>query len=285
MKKFFIIISIVIVLFIGCIATIFLLLPEKNMFLKLNENIGVWWWDKDSEHVDEYLAYAKETGVDEIYYCDYSMNEETYQFVKKAKEKNIKIYALWGECYWINDKTGFDELIERYKEYNSLYADAPFDGVHLDIEPHQLDEFHSSRNELMKRYVEFVINVVKENPNIAFDFDVPAWAHDSVEINRSKKPVYAHVMDNANRVFIMSYRDSAEAILELAKDELAYAKANNKTMAVCVEMESKEGEHVSFQQESKKILYDELKKLESLIDQEYMISIHNMKTWYDLKDE
>jgi len=42
---------------------------------------------------------------------------------------------------------------------------------------------------------------------------------------------------------------------------------------------------VSFQQESKEILFTELKKLEALVDQKFMISVHNIKTWYNLKEE
>ena len=122
------------------------------------------------------------------------------------------------------------------------------------------------------------------SPDLTFDFDIPAWFDDEILFNGNLKPVYKHIIDIANRVFMMSYRDSADAIVSFARDELAYAKSKNKQIALSVEMDSDEGENVSFKEENKKILYNELSKLGGLLDQKFLISIHNIESWFNLKE-
>ena len=34
--------------------------------------LGTWWWNKNLD-IDEYLSFAKDNNVTEIYFCDYSL--------------------------------------------------------------------------------------------------------------------------------------------------------------------------------------------------------------------
>ena len=269
-----------------CLITVAVLLciPNKNDDLRFltDETVGVWWWTNQEE--DKYLDFAKNNDVDEIYYCDYSLDDETSQFVKKAKAKGFKVFALFGECEWVEDHAGLDALIQKYRIYQAMHSDAMFHGIHLDIEPHQLNSFEYDRKNLLTKFVEMADDIVLSNSDITFDFDIPAWFDDEILFNGNLKSVYKHIIDIANRVFVMSYRDSAEAIVSFASDELAYAKSKNKQIALSVEMDSDEGENVSFKEENKKILYNELSKLGGLLDQKFLISIHNIESWFNLKE-
>ena len=82
----------------------------------------------------------------------------------------------------------------------------------------------------------------------------------------------------------MSYRDSSQGIINVSKEEIEYAKENNKTIFLGVETKSNEGDHVSFQEEGKKIMMEEIEKLKKEIPNYFGISIHQIKTWYDLID-
>lgn len=288
MKKYFLI-AVIVVIVVGGLSALFLLLQKnENIVLQTNASIGVWWWS--NQKADEYLSFAKENGVDEIYYCDYSLGDDTYNFVKKAINKGMKVYALFGECEWVLNKQGLDALIEKYKIYQLSHQDSKFSGIHLDIEPHQLENFDENTNANLTSFVKMAYDIVNENQDITFDFDIPAWFDKDtddykVDLNGNTKAVYQHMIDIANRVFVMSYRDSAEQITAIAEDELIYAKSKNKKLALCVEMSSNEGDSVSFQEESKKIMYEEFDKLDVLLDQDYMISIHHIKTWFELRDK
>lgn len=255
--------------------------------LNLDKPLGVWWWDKTLG--DEYLTFAKLNGVDEIYYCDYSPQEDVYNFVLKAKQKGIKVYLLLGEKEWVNDASNLNDIINLYRMYQQTYPDANLSGIHLDVEPHQFSDFKSS-DDIRKNYITKFINmastVVKSNSDITFDFDIPFWLDDEVEFDGQTKSAYKHLIDIASRVFVMSYRDTAQGIISVAHDEVDYAKVNGKQIFVSVEMTSNEGDNVSFQEESKQVLNEQLNKLESFIGYDnYGVSIHHIKTWKNLKDK
>ena len=114
MKKKIIIISTSIILAIAiAFSTLFIIKAVKVNRLKLDlpNTLGVWWWTTES--TDQYLQFAKDNGVDEIYYCDYNLNENSATFVSKAKALGFKVYALWGEKDWGEDRSGFDELMNK----------------------------------------------------------------------------------------------------------------------------------------------------------------------------
>lgn len=122
-------------IFIVFCSSIFTGCFSNSLNLSIKNTLGVWWWHKADSNA--YLDFAKENGVDEIYYCDYALNEETANFVKKAKNKGMKVYALWGEKEWIFDKNGYDKLIERFDNYQNTYSNYKLEGIHLDVEPQQ----------------------------------------------------------------------------------------------------------------------------------------------------
>ena len=87
----------------------------------------------------------------------------------------------------------------------------------------------------------------------------------------------------------MSYRDSAQAVLECAQKELTVGKRYGCQVICGVETHSAEGDHVSFMEEGKAYMYKECAALyESLSKQldegKYGIAVHYLDTWYKLKD-
>lgn len=281
MKKWIVGIVLLLISLMGGIVVVLNLNKKEPIILNINQTVGVWWWDNSLGK--QYLDFAYKNGVDEIYYCDSSLDADTAEFIRLANSKNMKVYALLGEKEWIIDKSSLDEFINDYKEYQQENLDAKFDGIHLDVEPHQYEDFNEKSEEYLSKYLSFVYSVVEENDDIHFDFDIPAWYDDEIEFNGQTKAVFKHVIDVANRVFVMSYRDNASKIVNFAQDELDYAKEQNKTIFLSVEMNSDEGDKVSFKEESKQILKEELENLNKYLNQDFGISIHHIKTWYNLK--
>ncbi|MBQ7307489.1 MAG: hypothetical protein IJW82_03075 [Clostridia bacterium] len=124
----------------------------------------------------------------------------------------------------------------------------------------------------------------KESSKIWIEYDIPFWFDDEVELNGKTKPAYQHIMDNSNRVTIMSYRDTFEEIYSIAEEEIEYAKKINKTLNLGVETRSTEGDKVSFMEEGKKEMYNQILKLRQKLPNNFIVSIHQIKTWYELKD-
>jgi len=242
---------------------------------------GVWWWDDTLG--DKYFEFVKENGVNEIYYCSDNFDAGTNLFIKEANDVGIKVYYLAGEYKWLSDSTNLHEKIDKYINYQSQYSNK-FSGIHLDIEPHQDPDFDIKRSELIINLINLANELKIRYSDITFDYDLPFWLEDIVSVNGEEKEAYKHMIDVADRIFLMSYRDDAEKIYEISKDEIEYAKSVNKKLVLGVETKSSEGDNVSFEEEGKEYMYEELYKLKRLIPKDFGLVIHHVKTWYELKD-
>jgi hypothetical protein len=266
--------------FIGCSL---MPTPDKDYYEKNTGVLGVWWWHDELIKEDKYLDFAARNSVNEIYLCTEDFSQETAAFISKAGTKGMKVFLLAGDYRYIYDKAPLDTLIVKYAEYQKSTAPSEkFSGVHLDVEPHQDPAFSANRKNILNTYLHFVIDVCAEYET-DLDFDIPFWFDDEVPYRGNTVKLFEAVMSEANRVFVMSYRDTAEEMYEAAKDEIAFAKKHNQEIILGAETYSEEGDHVSYFEEGKKYMYAELAKLHGFIDyKNYGIAIHHIKTWFDL---
>ena len=253
----------------------------KNPSTDKRASLGAWWWN-DELGVD-YLDFAKENKVTEIYYCSSKFNEETDLFIKEANKRKIRVYWLAGEYQWIDNNLKLFEKIDKFNEYQKNYKNT-FSGIHFDIEPHQNPEFELKRNEILSNFVGLTYILKDKYPNTWIEYDIPFWFDEEVTLLNKTKKAYEHIIDNANRVTLMSYRDTAEAIFKISKDEIEYAKSVGKTINLGVETKSSEGDNVSFNEEGKQVMYAEINKLRELIPNNFGVSIHQIENWKNLKD-
>ena len=61
-------------------------------------------------------------------------------------------------------------------------------------------------------------------------------------------------------------------------------KTKNKIIFLSAETYSTEGDKVSYLEEGKKYMYEQINELRNLIPNKYGIAIHNIKSWKELKD-
>lgn len=258
---------------------------SKNLTINFKD-IGVWWWDTTLD-ADSHLEFAKANGVTEIYYNDSNFDEKTAEFISKANALKIKVYYLDGDYKWLETNGTLIEKISKYQDFQKQYPSSNFAGVHLDIEPHQNPNFDTNRTSLIEKLIQTAKLLNTLYPSISFDYDIPFWLNDEIKDILSdtdnKIPAYKQIMSIANRTFVMSYRDTADEIFNISKEELEYSSKINKPIFLCVETKSDEGDNVSFMEESKTEMVSELNKLKSLISENVGISIHQIKTWKDLK--
>ena len=270
-----IIFSVFIIALIGIVAKLYL--NSKGS----EETFSIWWWDNRID-TTTYLDFAEDNNINEIYYYSSSLNDKTNSFIEQANSKNIKVYWLIGKYEWIEDNSLLDEKFATYIAYQNEYKNK-FEGIHMDIEPHQHPEFKLRRQELITKYVELIIALNNKYKDIKLEYDIPFWLDDKVTIDDISKPAYEFVIDNSSKVTIMSYRDSAEKIYDVAKEEIEYAKVNNKTLNLSVETSQNEDDIVTFYEEGKDYMMNELSKLRDMIPKNFGIAIHHIKSFYELK--
>ncbi|MBE5735676.1 MAG: hypothetical protein E7361_04460 [Clostridiales bacterium] len=277
-KKIFIILTIVL-LITGIILAI-ILIPKNTT---APEILGVWWWN-DKLDTNTYMDFAKQNSVTEIYYCSSKFDNDTSSFITTAKNNDISVYWLAGEYQWLDDNSNLISKIEKYITYQDTYQNSSYNGIHLDIEPHQNPDFDIRRSDLILSLIQLANTLNTTYPDIEFHYDIPFWLDDEILYNGIIKPAYQHMIDIADRVFVMSYRDTSEKIEEVALDELNYAKSQNKPIMLCVETYSTEGDKVSFMEEGNIAMMSEITKLQKKYMNDIGFAIHHIKSWKELKD-
>ncbi|MDR2034664.1 MAG: hypothetical protein LBP89_08565 [Helicobacteraceae bacterium] len=280
MKKLFIVFVIALAFF-GCGSD-----KETQSGLRFQSNLpirGVWWWHSDLISDDRYLEFAANNDINEIYLSTNNFGEVTGDFIEKARSKGIKVFLLEGDYTYIENDDEILRIIDNFLDYQYTASDARrFAGIHLDIEPHQYPDFGDRRAEILVDYLDLIIRLSDKLP---IDIDIPFWFDDEINYSGENVPLYYALIDRVDRTFIMSYRDSALEMYNESKDEIEAAKALNKTIILGAETYSQEGDKVSYMEEGKRYMYDELNKLKDYISYPSIgVSIHQIKTWYDLQE-
>lgn len=275
MKKLIITIICTVAIIIGIIFTTSLSTHKERNIL------AVWWWN-DQLDTEIYFDYAVKNNITEIYYCNSSFDKNTKDFISLANKKDIKVYFLCGEYQWLENRTNLINKLNSYLEYQNNNSKYKFAGVHLDIEPHQNPNFDTNREILITALIQLVYDLENLYPTINFNYDIPFWFDDEITFNSNTKPAYQHIIDIADKVTIMSYRDTAEKIYSVAKDEIDYALSVKKKVNLAVECGDTGEDIVDFSQEGIQHLNKELKSLRSMLPKGFGIAIHHIKSWYDL---
>ncbi len=282
MKKRIIITAIICFIVVSVTITL-TLVSCKHSPKKETRTFGVWCWDSSLDL--KQLEFAHNNGVNEIYYCTDTFEDETLLFIEAAKSYNMNVYLLCGSKDWINDWSELTSLIDKYNNYNSAHTEFRFSGIHLDVEPHQFEDFDTNEELYLEKFIKFADDITTAYPNIHFDFDIPAWFSTNITYNQKTQAAFKFIFDYADRVFLMSYRDTAETIYSFAKEEIDYAIVTGKTLILGVETQNlgEDSDDVTFYEEGSDAMILQLKQLCKNLPTSTGISIHYLKSWYNLK--
>lgn len=241
---------------------------------------AVWWWDNRLD--ESYLDFAVAQGVNEIYYYASSFSDKISDFIRSASAKGIKVYWLAGKYEWIEDYASLKEKLRSFLEFQTS-SEYKFEGVHFDIEPHQHPEFDERRAELITKFVELTFAVKRDYPEFEVAYDIPCWLDDEVTADDVTRPAYEFIIDKADRVTMMSYRDSAEGVLSFAEDEINYALSVNKTLNLGVET-GEEEDIVTFYEEGAEYMKEQLDLLRETMPAGFGIAVHHIRSWRELTE-
>ncbi len=250
---------------------------------------ALWVWEEDTFRMlddptwrDDTLDRLRKDGFNTIYlYADYfgdrtpiSEDRGLYEAViEAARERGFRVEALLGSKYLNTNRYVMPDrqaiakdMLERIKTYNMLVQpSARFDAMHLDIEPYTTDEWKADREKVVEWYVE----AAREWRRIAHDGDlhveigaaIPFW-FDRVE--RGDSTLVVALIESFDYVALMDYRDKAEGrdgIIEHARYEVDLAGRLGRKVIVGVETGDTELDKLTFLQEGRTVLDDELRKV------------------------
>lgn len=254
-----------------------------NELKKITNTIGVWQWEIKNIN-DDLIKFMHKNNIKEIYLKFFKLDENTKKILNKIKQKGINIYLLLGKKEWIeNDQELIGKLnyFNSNKEFGSLCK-----GIHLDIEPHQFKDKWKDKAKQKKLLYKFLNLSKKLNnlfPDWQFDYDIPFWFNHLINFEGLEQEFYKHLMNFANRVFIMSYRNNNEQILKISEKIQKYAREKKKKIFIAVNTSKSENKNTTFYDHSQKYFVNELIAISKKIDSNIGIAIHHLETMQKLK--
>ena len=263
--------------------------------------LAVWWWNVNhffsEAKREQYLDFLAMNNVNEIYLCYPNPDfDRLAKIVRTAGQRGMRVSLLSGDCWWIDkENTGENTVVETFLCYQkSAPADAKLHALHLDVEPHQRDDFSTSRDAVLQSYVEMVVQVAEtvRASGERIEWDIPFWFESFTvtgELGESI-PLLELLSKNADTLCLMSYRDSAEEILSVSEEEISACIENGCKVVLGVETFSGEGDHVSFLEEGKYTMYLAMRDVYNDLKQRlgrdrYGIAVHYLDTWFTLKEK
>lgn len=291
--------------FVSRTALFFLMLPAVLLsgFSTAEKPVrATWLWQtyQTASQPDQILSFTAKQGVNLLYLkIDTTLRPAYYQsFVKQAREMGIEVHALGGKASWGLER-GREEilsLISWVVRYNqSVGAEAAISGIHLDIEPHTLPEWKTDQASVIRQWMAnvdaYTSYLQAQAPNLRLGADIPFWLDkyplpDQPSISVAERLIAAH-----DHVAVMAYRDKAEgpnSISALVPQELEIAERLGKKIVVAVETKaSSEGDFVTFYEEGRTRMEDELAKLHQLLGDSPSfagVAIHSYEYWSSLKE-
>ncbi len=116
------------------------------------------------------------------------------RFIKEARQQDLKIGLLVGNNQLFRPEN-HKQVADLAKEANELGAEA----LHLDVEPHTLDEWKENKQEYLEQYITMVkkaYTAAKEN-NLQLEISIPIWY---------EAKFYKKIYEYCDQLFIMAYK-------------------------------------------------------------------------------
>lgn len=244
---------------------------KANATGKIPKATWLWHTKLIETQTEELLSFSASEGIRLIYLqISTKVDIPHYKnFVSKANALGIQVHALNGAANWAlksnrSQLTSFMDWIGKYQL--TAAEEEQFTGIHVDIEPHLLTEWKIDTNNVIKQWQANVIYLVEESAKLGLPIaaDLPFWL-DKYAASDSEMSLSSWMISKYDSVTLMSYRNSASAVIDLAKQELQEAESLNKRIYTGVETKySSEGDHVSFYEEGYDYMNEQLLYLDQL---------------------
>lgn len=258
---------------------------------------ATWIWDAAiiQTSPDSVFTFASDHRLTAIYLqIDKDVPVLVYRdFVRKAKEKQIRVEALGGRPEWAlpHYQDQIESFIAWVQSYNAAAGPKErFTGLHFDIEPYILAEWKTDNKRVIETWMNSMrfIEEKAKGSGMTLAFDVPFWLH-MVKVPGSDYSMSAWLLEKADSVVIMDYRNVAlgnDGIVANANAILREAATLKKNVIVAVETApSSEGPMTSFHSLSAEAMEAELQKAKEKLSHfsSYAgFAVHDYKSWSKL---
>ena len=284
--------------------------------------LGVWWWSiqnlvqpADGVSVDQILDCLLMSNVTEIYLCLNGMlpwSEQQAQggeldegmiseadvrgFVSKCTKLGLRVAALGGSTNWVQESDkgmGLYNFMDKVNEYQThAKEDEKLYGVHLDVEPHTLDDFEMKRS----YYCQLLANLTADaaeyakSMNLLLEWDIYSYFENNDIISDPVTGQNSTMLDvmftYCDTVTVMTYYNNGLAQFERGQLEAEHAKKHGKKVVLSSETIRISPSSVSYYVPGKAVLVTESevlrKKTEETGHDKYGFAVHHAVSFYAL---
>lgn len=211
-------------------------------------------------------------------------------FVRLATKADIAVYALDGAPTWATNSKKPDAFFKWLTHYERTYEDAPFTGIHVDVEPYLHPQWATDEAYVIEQFQHFLTTAKKQADalSLPLEADLPFW-FDEVSFNNAYGTgnVAQWAIERLDGITLMAYRDDANTIIDITKQEMAFANQAGTPLTIGVEtMQSDEGDFVSFYGRSVDYIQQQLEMVTKHYEQDAFrgIAVHHYTTIKTLVD-
>lgn len=270
--------------------------PKNCGLRKPGENFpfAAWLWHKEEISQPKIvLEFLVKNGCNRIYLTyEPDIGVAVYRrFVSAASAAGVQVSLMGADARWVlaegrRQQEAFFSFYEAYQQ--SAETETLFYGMHMDIEPYQLAQWETDREEVIAGYCAFVLSAkeIALRTGTQLELDIPCWFNRfSATDNGEQIPLSEFCFRKADAITLMAYRDNAKSILDFAGHNMELAQRYQKPVVLGVETgRIYEDENVTFDHLGTIILYQALSELRSLAEQVYPqcslgYAVHHYNTW------
>jgi hypothetical protein len=210
--------------------------PPKATWLWHSALIGT------SEEQNDMLQFAVNQHVGYVFLkVNENVARSDYRnFIQAASVRGIQVYALDGAPDWAlrNNRQHIDDLVDWVNDYNSsVPVQSRFMGIQVDIEPYLLPEWSTDQDTVAENWREALVyfhELVKKSSSMTTVAAVPFWL-DEIPLADGSGTLSEAIMAELDETAVMSYRDQAQNVANLATEELAAGDRLGKQVWIGVE--------------------------------------------------
>ncbi len=262
---------------------------------------GLWVWDTsipgDADKTAELLSFGAERGITTLFMsCDpvgYGTEgaEAAYtELVSQAHAAGLEVFGMSGYGWFtLPCDAGLPGQPTCWTEGWGVYetcaaSSVGFDGIMDDSEPASVaqDHFDANYADRARWTVQYLQGIQERIGDLPLHHALPAW-YDSRDAfamvdGGEEKTLDRWIADNVEVAAVMSYRDTADAVIAIGTEELA-----NGPAWLGVEIgDAGEGDHVDFSREGDAAMQVEIEAIEAqLVDEPnfHGVMIHSYSPW------
>jgi hypothetical protein len=233
---------------------------EIEILNKKQLNLGVYLWNPEQYDIQRGFArHLSSLSVDEVYISTGLVKDlkQNYliaerhglysQFISEANKNNISVEALFGIPQW-SKKENYHDMTKQVSEvlsYNTKHKSSRFSAVHLDVEPHQLDDWKENMSHYMDEYLENIRKlktmIGKHNSsnadNLKLVVSLPFWMANAEIGGENFRKELLSIVDTAH---IMTYTQNNDWFVSWSKSWLKAADKTDTKITIASEFQEDE---------------------------------------------